>query len=503
MRQRSRRTVYKASDADIFAIQSGLERLEAAAAADATGENQARAEDVFAPPHHAHALDPTTALVLGARGTGKSFWAGVLAQDNTRRLAADFYPHLNLDRLKVAVSFSGLNDTPVTRELIDENIPVGSENMLGRRLWRSAILHEAIKVTEKTTSRVSKLMRDKIDMEDWQDAMEVANSKLQKSGSRLLIIFDALDGLSTDWNRLRDLIDSLLQVTWGLRGYSHIRAKLFLRPDQLNELNLRFVELSKLKADAAELDWDPEDLYGMLFSRLAVDLQARDGLLSILKELALPEPPDVTQRSDFSSWTLAHDSEQQKKLFERLAGPYMGANSRKGRTYDWPINHLGDGFGEVTPRSFLTLLRRAAIYEKRNADAENGTLTAITPEGIRKGLQAASRVRIDQLEAEYPWIPRALAPLGGLLVPNVPSEFYKRWKDESTLEAIDKAAQQRGFLPPLPDEDVSPKGIREEALADRMIGMGVLTRRDDARLDMPDLFRVGAALLKKGGVPSS
>ena len=37
-------------------------------------------------------------------------------------------------------------------------------------------------------------------------------------------------------------------------------------------------------------------------------------------------------------------------------------------------------------------------------------------------------------------------------------------------------------------------------LIERLIRMGVLTRRADGRYDMPDLFRVAARLLKKGGV---
>lgn len=501
---RTRRRSHVADAADVAAVREGLARLDAAAAADATGDKQARAADIFAPQHHVHALDPSTTLVLGPRGTGKSFWAGVLAQDDTRELAAEFYPRLGLNDLLVSVSFSGLDDAPVTRDLVDEQVPEGSEAVEGRRLWRSAILREVLRATGQDAPRVGRLMRDSSDVEDWQDAMEVGNAHLRAHGKRVLVLFDALDSLSTDWNRLRDLIDALLRVAWGLRGYSAVRAKLFLRPDQLNELKPPFVELPKLKADAANLDWEAVDLYGMLFSRLAIDSDARDGFASILRELGIPRPPAADRREDFGSWPLSHDGDQQRRLFERLAGQFMGAGRRKGRTYDWPINHLGDGFGDVTPRSFLMLMRRAGQEALSNLGSDgDGAFTAITPEGLRRGLQQASRVRIEQLEAEYPWIPRALAPLGGLLVPNKPDEFYRRWKEEATLQAIDKAARERRFLPPLSDEDKASRTTREAALAERMIGMGVLTRRDDKRLDMPDLFRVGAALLKKGSVPPS
>jgi len=42
-------------------------------------------------------------------------------------------------------------------------------------------------------------------------------------------------------------------------------------------------------------------------------------------------------------------------------------------------------------------------------------------------------------------------------------------------------------------------GSDERALYEAMKNIGVMSRRKDGRLDMPDLFRVAANLLKKGG----
>ena len=43
------------------------------------------------------------------------------------------------------------------------------------------------------------------------------------------------------------------------------------------------------------------------------------------------------------------------------------------------------------------------------------------------------------------------------------------------------------------------RGSDERALYEAMKNIGVMSRRRDGRLDMPDLFRVAANLLKKGG----
>lgn len=483
------------------AVRRGLATLDPSASTSLTGEDRARLEEIFAPRHHGNALDPSTTLVLGARGAGKSFWASVLNQDDTRELAAILYPRLGLDRLRVAVGFSGVEGEAVTREVIDAYVPQGEEETAGRRLWRAAVARHALHIRGEGERplRIRSLMERLADPEDWQDVMADADATLKARGERLLILFDALDALALDWTRLRGLTDSLMAVAWSLRGYSAIRAKLFIRPDQLDELNLRFVELSKLRAGAAHLDWEQADLFGMMFARLAFHEEAEvvQGFLGLLSELSLPAPP--AGREGLQDWALSHDRQAQKKLFERMAGLYMGAGPRKGRTYDWPTNHLADGLGEVTPRSFLILMRRATS----RVGVDDANSRVMTPEGIRDGLRAASRVRIDQLASEYPWIGRVLLPLAGLRVPNTPAQFVKRWRESRTIEAVRRMAEERHFLPPIPEESfgLENRASRAEAaLAERLVGMGVMSVREDGRYDMPDLFRIGALLLRKGGV---
>lgn len=55
-------------------------------------------------------------------------------------------------------------------------------------------------------------------------------------------------------------------------------------------------------------------------------------------------------------------------------------------------------------------------------------------------------------------------------------------------------AQAKKYLPPFP-----PKNEPSEAdLYLALERIGVMERRNDGRIDMPDLFRVAAKLLKKG-----
>ena len=48
---------------------------------------------------------------------------------------------------------------------------------------------------------------------------------------------------------------------------------------------------------------------------------------------------------------------------------------------------------------------------------------------------------------------------------------------------------------------IPAKGQELELLLGAMQRIGLLSIRDDGRIDIPDLFRVAALMLKKGGIP--
>jgi hypothetical protein len=476
------------------AIRSGLAQLDASASSTVSGADRPSPADIFAPEQHVGALDPNTTIVLGARGAGKSFWAGVLAHPDTRAIAAEAYPHIGLQRIGVALGYTGQEgDQSISRATLDARVPAGAEAVAGVLLWRCVLLRAVQQVVypNQALPRIGEMMTRYADPEDWEETMGSADATLRERNLLAVILFDALDSLAIEWVRLRDLTDALLGVAWGVRGYRSIRTKLFLRPDQVQDLGLRFIELPKLISGATTLGWTAANLYGMLFLRLATSRSpgALAGFNQVLNSCSLPHPPD--NPTALRRWRLSYDRDSQIRLFECIAGLYMGRGNKKGRTYDWPTNHLADGHGVVTPRSFLVLMRSAATFQP-SADDQ-----AITAEGIRNGLREASQVRLDQLATEYKWIKRVLAPLARLQVPCQESLIIERWRETETVEAVLRSARERQFLPPI-DGDQNDDADRK--LVIRLLRMGVLSRRSDGRYDMPDLFRVAARLLRKGGV---
>lgn len=482
---------------DIAAIREAMARFDPSASTTIVGADKAKVQDIFAPTAHSKALDPATTLVLGARGAGKSFWASALYNPETRELAAALYPRLGLDKLQVQIGFGGVRRAGVSKAIIDQLVPVGQEKAAADSFWQAVIAGAALEVTEPGQKHaVKEMLKRFADPEDWADAMEEVDDKLTENGETLLIVFDALDAISEDWGRLSGLVDALMRSVWELRGFNAIRAKLFMRPDQLSELTLRFVELSKLRSGAAKLAWKQADLYGLMFARLAFDEDTNDAFGRLVKSCGLGTLPE--EQEELRTWALSNNESQQQQLFEAMAGNFMGNGPRKGKTFDWPYRHLADGLGDVTPRSFLILMQSAA---ERSAE-RNASDLVLLPQTIRDGLREASKVRIEQLNTEYPWIKRVLQPLAGLRVPAEPQAFFDAWIENSTVQAAIKIAKKESSLSPVQNRSLgkSVHSDSEADLADRLTKMGVLTNRPDGRYDMPDLFRVGAALLKKGGV---
>lgn len=451
--------------------------------------------EIYTPSHHVSALDPDNSLVVGIRGVGKSFWAGALGDRAARAVAAAAYPKVGLDKYVVAFGFTGFegSDAPSPETLQQ----YARDPEVAKLFWRVVVLRQFARAAKIAMPKTyAEMLAEFSESEKREATMHQADVLLGRQNKRLLLVFDALDTLSTDWPRLRLLTKALLEVTYAMRSYRSLRLKLFLRPEQLDDPAVGFTDLSKLKAGKIDLSWDSVDLYGLFFTRLANEELSRRAFARLvsLERISLADGSPVRLPG-----SLARDPGTQERVFIQLAGPYMGSDHRKGKTYTWLPSHLADGFRMVTPRSFLTALRRAAEISE-TADR------VLTIEGIKEGLRAASRVRVDQLKEEYKWIEFALLPLAGMRVPCSEAEILNRWVETKTATAVERDAAEKGYLAPseMPtltqSGDLSRSFVRERGLLATLLKIGVLERRLDVRINMPDIFRIGAALIGRGRV---
>ena len=305
------------------------------------------------------------------------------------------------------------------------------------------------------------------------------DNRFAATGRKLLVVFDALDRLANDWETTRKLTAALLKRALAVRSYRTLRLKLFMRRDQFEDPALfEFPDGSKIKNTRVELTWSSADLYTLLFVRLSQDpasAQAFEKLSAVLAAQATPAPDAPTDRN--------------KVLVDAIAGEYMGTDKKRGRVFTWLPLHLSDARGETSPRTFLTAWREAA----RHLPAP--TRRAIDHLGLLEGVRKASEDRLQELQEDYWWIRRALAPLQGQMVPMDRLLLEKLWRTSKTTATIVRSSG-RGLAPVQLVDSQKP----EASLVDALAAIGVVEIRSNGKINVPDIFRVEAGIKRKGGV---
>jgi hypothetical protein len=454
-------------------------------------------ENIYAPASHEAALDLDRTLVIGSRGVGKSFWAGALLDSKTRSIVANRYPKLGLDKCNATLGFAEGDaklDGPPSADVLNDLLV--KDKFKAETVWRAVVLHSLRSYIE---IELPNTWRGKKGLVAWVDAdaervqrfMHQAESFLQKEGKKHVVVFDALDRLGATWAEIRVLCKALLKVALALRTYKTIKLKIFMRIDQAEDPSIQdFPDASKIVGAKVDLTWARRDLFGLLFTLLANHKPVDRIFKKLVKDELGIVLDKTTQRGLIQD--LMIDEAKQERIFSLLAGQYMGSDKRRGRTYLWVHNHLSDAFGQVSPRTFLVALRAAA---------ENGdglTTKLIEPKGIHIGVQVASARRVEQLQEEFGWIRDALEPLADLQVPCEDKALFDRWKDAKTIAAIETSAKDGSTLVPL--EFATSAGSSAKSLLNAMRRLGVAEKRPDGRTNIPDIYRVAAKLLRKGGV---
>lgn len=441
---------------------------------------------IFAPQLHASALDPQRVLVIGNRGVGKSFWSSVLTHKQTRDAVAQYYPRLALQDIEGVLGFhedAGKDEGPSpSPAILKELLKAGNDP---QDIWRAVLLKalSGIMPIDLPPSLSGVIQWCAADIDRMERTLRQANRYFQQQNKSFLLVFDALDRLGQDWATISRLTEGMLRLALDMRGYRSMRAKIFIRTDQANDDTLfRFADASKIRADAVKLFWNRGELFGLLYNFILSEPVSRNAFLTLNKASSADDFVDQIQNNDFL----------QEQVFYRIAGEYMGAGAKRGRTYTWIYDHLADAFGETSPRSFLTAIQKAAVFRP------NPTDTVIDHNGIRAGVQDASEVRVRQLKEDYDWIDEVLNALAGLEVPCEPQVFMARWHERGTVSKIREASENSSRLLPLELEKA--RSDPEETLLQALNNIGVVEYRSETRINMPDIFRVEARIKRRGGV---
>lgn len=429
----------------------------------------------------------------GIRGAGKSVWWGALQQPYFRDLLHELFPGLrHIRHIDVLPGFGeqahpGHPDRDTLEALLKSFPP--------RLIWRTVLLwmfrdwkFEDVGLPTLTSwqERVGWLMAnpEPVSMLFYRLDQHVA-----QCGQLVLVVFDALDRTAATWEDRGRLLEGLLQNLLEFSSYRAIRLKAFVRPDMLIGPEIgRFPDASKVLSQGVDLSWPRTDLYGLLWQYLANAAEGSDEFRDACQRNGLPFELHSPTTTWYAPEPLNRDESRQWRLMDALASRWMGNDKRRGYPYTWLPNHLADAHGSASPRSFLAALRQAA--EESNSRYHDHAY-ALHYEAIKRGVQAASQIRVREMGEDFPWIDEVMAPLRDLIVPAELSTLAARWQGNGLDQRL--ASELLGVLPRRGGDFIP-------GLCEQLRAAGILEFGPDGRVNLPDVYRVGFGLRRLGGV---
>lgn len=496
------------------APESLREAIAQACEITSTTNDPGKVADALVTFSQARALDFRTAIVRGGRGSGKSFWWAALQRPDHRNwIAKTLGAKLSkAENLQVYAGFgvSSNSDKFPSWRVLEELAKTHSDHL--EDIWMAVLLNHILPV-EDSPFVGSSSWRDRVGwvanhVEESESLLRDAVKDLEKNERHVLIAFDALDRLASTWEETRPLAKSVLRFALGMQSHSRIRAKVFLRPDMLEDTQITaFPDASKLLDSQAKLDWSRLDLFTLFFQRLgnAEDPDAaktfRDGATRICQDSGVLAD-GWTQQDDVWSVpkSLRSDDKAQREIFHALSGRAMSHNQgnvKRGYPYTWLPNHLADSHDEISPRSFLSALREAARHQ-----GPHGSELPLYFTGIQKGVAKASETRVTEITEDYWWVHDAMEPLRGQI--NVPcdrEDILDLWKKENVESLMRNIStpDAEGQSPKLGPPKLLSLGL--PGLLEDLIRLGIFSDQKGERIQMPDVYRVAFGLGRRGGIP--
>lgn len=452
----------------------------------AENANELPASNLYIPASHLKALSPDKPLVVGMRGAGKSYWWLQLQKSDLLPLIYGSQAHSQI-QLECKPGF-GKNTNPAdapSRKILQQLIQKGFD---AEDIWR-AVIARHVTPTDNAIPERQKDWEGRVKwvvehVEQFQRDLYKFDRELQQNKKQIIILFDSLDDAADSWENKKNLLKGLFRTLVDLRTYRAIRGKVFIRPDMLTSDVTNFPDASKLLSERVDLIWSRADLYSLLWQTFGNSSKAFRDWSTLQYKQVWKQTKGIWQIPS----ELRTDETLQRKVFHGLAGEWMGKDARRGFPYTYFLNHLGDAKVQVSPRSFLVAIHKAAeVTQEKYADARY----PLHYEAIKTGLQHASTIRKAELQVEYPWVEVAMHMLKERII--LPCE----WKD------IKKIWQKENLLQKLQDTSIKPERLGEglEGIRDEMRTIAIFEdAKDGIRINIPDVFRIGYGLGRKGGI---
>ncbi len=264
----------------------------------------------FVPKSHARALHLNIPLVVGDRGTGKTFWWSALQSAELRGLVEKVAPDT---RIKQSTMLKPGFGKPLDLDRYPSHDVLAvlmKDNRTARHIWKAVMLWAVADENDLPNlvpwpERVSWVVANP---EQADRMVQARDHALYKAEEDLLVVFDSLDWATNDWDELFDLVEGLLQVALEFRASRRIRVKVFLRTDQFHDPRVaRFPDASKLVSSNVRLNWLTTELFGLLWQFLAFHPEKGQGFQPLLFEKVKNQTNNGARSKPATDWLLEVD----------------------------------------------------------------------------------------------------------------------------------------------------------------------------------------------------
>jgi len=465
-----------------------LEALETLAYREAENNPKPVTETFLPLKVHRLALRPEIVLVRGGRGAGKSALFRLLASGRSTGFLRRFFGDERLPDARWVDAFSQSKRHP-SETALDEWATEASKDDL-RIFWLAHLVlrlnEEGIGAMQPPAQLLAAWQERRSDprffmpfarpaVGELTAALDGLDALLGRDERLVFATYDHLDRLGQFQPVLRERYVAALLALWlsFANRYQHLRAKVFLRDDILDAGEASFADASKLRARSVSIEWDVESLYRVGVRHMAA---AGEGLRDWVRKVG--GGLELQDDAEFG-WMPGDMAERTQRAFaERLAGEVMGTGSNKGYTYRWIPNRIQDAQRRIVPRSMLSILGFAARSAVLRPLGKGNRL--IRPSDLYAALEGTSKERVREISEEYPAV-RRLENLRGLHV-----MLEKKQVVERVARPVEEAS---GGIP-----------TNGEAVFDELLRLGVVKVRTDGRVDVPDIYRSGFGIKRRGGV---
>lgn len=446
------------------------------------------------------AVDRASALVVGAKGSGKTLLWRWLVKPGRHELVplppdttciVGHAPTNELDPQRLTLSADAFKEMEQATRMTD----TGTH----KAFW---LLYCIFRLAKSQTS-VAEWLNHNIDSQlrvDWralvastgmpdfvpllklpristlvENTMTALDESLASQSQQYMMVFDGLDsGFQTGkpqvwYTRRERFVTALLQVVaeWRSR-LRRLQFKVFLREDIY--LSIELQNRSHLDAAKHELRFGPTDLW-----QLALKIATTSHTYK----------KNITHARTGSDGLYVGDEGQLKALLFPLWGRTV-EKGKKAYTANYILKRTSDAQGRLFPRTFIQMLD-AAIKHEKHLEPRSEADRVLRFRALQEGVKAASERRVQDLRTEYVELKPYLEALRGAPAVATPDKLIAKMRPNIGRPALSLHMGAGGW----------------RKVLDRLVTVGVMGKKpgeggEDDKLSVALLYRGGLGVKSAG-----